>query len=86
MLCAEDQGCTSASTHPGDNGAPSTGYGNADPHSVVLSVGWHGYTVCKVPAMEILVEAEGCEPTAITTERAVEGKAQRDFFVTLECG
>jgi len=95
-LCAEDQTCqllqrssgVTAGGYPlawtatGDTGTAAVPKGSG---SFVGLVGWHGYLTCKVPALEITVEADGCEPEVVLTERSRDDRAQTTFTARPSC-
>ncbi len=93
-LCAEDPTCQqlgrssgiTADGYPvpwtatGDTGAIPSGSG-----SFVGLVGGRGHLTCKVPALEITVEADGCEPEVVLTERSRDDRAQPPLTTHPSC-
>jgi hypothetical protein len=78
-LCAEEQGCQTADT------AADTGM-SGEAGAAEFFVGWHGYTQCKQPALEILVVAEGCATRSVAVERKRHVELVGPIEVGLDCG
>ena len=85
-VCPEDGPCRSAvAPGPEDTGVVG-GYGGYGVFGeAVVEVPWDGYLTCRVPAMEILIEAEGCLPRVLHTERMRHDEVDTTFELALDC-
>ena len=78
-VCAEDQSCETIDT------GVDTGM-SGEPGAAEFFIGWHGYTQCRQPALEILVVADGCTPKTCLVERQKHSDTSGLIDVTLDCG
>lgn len=78
-LCTEAEGCQAALVGAGGD----TGFTGGDG---VFAVGHEGYVVCKAPAYELAVSADGCEPVERSEGDVAVSRAETLIEVNLDCG